>query len=108
MDREYLLLTTTFPTKHDADEAAAELIDRRLAACAHVAGPIASTYRWQGKIETSTEWTCSFKLRRDRYDEALAALRKRHPYEVPELVALPIVAGDDAYLRWIDESLDGA
>lgn len=108
MDREYLVLTTTFPTRHDADEAAAELIDRRLAACAQVAGPVTSTYRWQGNIETSTEWSCSFKLRRDRYDAAAAALRKRHPYETPEILAVPVVAGDDAYLRWIDESLDGA
>jgi periplasmic divalent cation tolerance protein len=101
------MVVTTFPTRHHADEAAADLIDQRLAACAQIVGPVTATYRWQGKIETSMEWSCTLKTRRDRYDDLEAALRKLHPYDVPQIVAYPMVEADARYLRWIDESLDG-
>ena len=107
MERPYIVVVTTFPTREAADAAAADLVERRLAACVQVAGPIASTYPWQGQTETSTEWTCTIITRRDRYADLETALRKLHPYDTPEILAHAVVEGDSRYLRWIDASLDG-
>ncbi len=72
-----------------------------MAACVQVAGPIASTYRWQGAIETSQEWLCLAKTMKANYEALEAAIRELHPYEVPEILAFPIVAAHQAYLEWL-------
>lgn len=108
MTNEYVLIRTTFPSRRQAEDAAAELVRLRLVACAQVGGPMTSTYRWQGAVESAEEWTCTLKTRRDRFEAVAAALTELHPYDVPEIVAVPIVAGTEAYLRWIDASLDGS
>jgi len=95
-------VVTTTASREDAERIARELIDERLAACVQVAGPITSTYRWQGAIESSREWLCLIKSRQDLYAELEAAIRRLHPYEVPEILALPVVAGNPAYLAWLD------
>jgi periplasmic divalent cation tolerance protein len=95
-------VVTTTASREDAERIARALIDERLAACVQVAGPITSTYRWQGAIETSQEWLCLIKSRQDLYAEVEAAIRRLHPYEVPEILALPVVAGNPAYLAWLD------
>jgi periplasmic divalent cation tolerance protein len=105
--RSYIVVVTTFPTRNDAEYAAAAVVDERLVACAQVVGPVASTYRWEGKIESAVEWTCTFKTRRDQYDAIEALLRKMHPYDVPEILAFEVVEADARYLRWIDDSLAG-
>ena len=69
-------------------------------------GPLTSTYRWQGAVETAAEWYCHLKTTAERWPALEARLRALHPYDVPEIVALPIVAGSRAYLDWIaDETL---
>lgn len=105
MSSDYLVILTTFPSREQAQAAAAELVQQKLVACAQVVGPIASTYRWQGAVETAEEWTCTLKTRADRYDAVAATIGKLHPYETPEILATPIVAGSPKYLQWIDESL---
>ena len=80
-------------------------MEEGLAACAQVSGPIASTYRWQGRVETSQEWQCHLKTSADRLPDLLAWIRRLHPYDIPEIVAVPIVAGDPDYLRWIADSV---
>lgn len=102
---DYLLVITTFSKRDEAEAAAADLVDRRLVACAQVAGPVLSVYRWQGKTERTEEATLSLKTRADRYAEVEAALLELHHYETPEIVAVPIVAGHEAYLNWIDDNL---
>jgi periplasmic divalent cation tolerance protein len=102
---DYIQVTTTVATRADADRIARALVERGLAACVQVAGPIASTYRWKGAIETAEEWLCFAKTRRERYADVESAIRELHPYEVPEIVAVAIVAGSADYLRWIDESV---
>ena len=97
---------TTTGLREDADRIAQMLVAGRLAACVQVAGPITSTYRWRGKIETAEEWQCWAKSRRALYDEVERAIRRIHPYEVPEIIALPIVAGNADYLRWLDGELN--
>jgi periplasmic divalent cation tolerance protein len=100
-------VTTTLPDKSSAERLAAALVEERLAACAQVEGPVSSTYRWQGTIERAEECYCHVKTTVDRLPELQARIRELHPYEVPEIIALPIVDGNPAYLRWIEDSVGG-
>lgn len=103
---DYCQVTTTLPTEEAAARVARALVEARLAACVQIQGPITSVYRWQGAVETSAEWYCHAKTTRARIAEVERVVRESHPYEVPEIIALPIVAGHAPYLRWIDESVD--
>jgi periplasmic divalent cation tolerance protein len=98
-------VSTTLPDRPAADRVATAAVAERLAACAQVDGPLQSTYRWQGAIETATEWNCRLKTTAERVPGLIARIRQLHPYEVPEIVAVPIADGDPAYLRWIQESV---
>ena len=101
----YCQVTTTFPDETAARQIAAALVGERLAACAQVAGPIESTYRWDGRIETAREWYIHFKTTAARASDLRSRLRQLHPYDTPEIIVLPIVDGDPAYLRWIEASV---
>jgi periplasmic divalent cation tolerance protein len=103
--REYLQVLTTAGSEEEAGAIAAALIERRLAACVQISGPITSIYRWQGEIENAQEWHCLAKTAASRWDAVEAAIRAAHSYDEPEIIATPIVAGSPGYLRWIDESL---
>jgi periplasmic divalent cation tolerance protein len=98
-------VSTTLPDRPAADRVAGAVVAERLAACAHVDGPLHSTYRWQGTVETATEWSCRLKTTTDRLPDLVARIRQLHPYDVPEIVAVAVVDGDPAYLRWIQESV---
>jgi periplasmic divalent cation tolerance protein len=98
-------ITTTTGTREVAERIAVELVELRLAACAQVSGPITSTFRWQGSIENAEEWVCTAKTSRKHVPAIEDVLRRLHPYELPELVATPIVGGSDAYLKWLVEQL---
>jgi periplasmic divalent cation tolerance protein len=102
---EFLQVTTTTSSRQDAEEIAAELISRRLAGCVQVSGPIVSTFRWQGKTETAEEWMCTIKTSRDQLAGIQELLKRIHHYEVPELIATPIVGGSEGYLKWLGEQL---
>ncbi len=102
---EYLQVFTTAGSEEEAERISATLVERRLAACVQVTGPISSRYRWQGEVEREREWLCLAKTEASRYDELEAAIRELHSYEEPEIVALPIVAGSEGYLSWISASL---
>lgn len=78
-------------------------VEARIAACAQVAGPVASTYWWNDEIERAEEWFVFFKLPADRYAELAEFLLERHSYDEPEIIAVPIVAGSPAYLEWLSE-----
>ena len=98
-------MLTTVGSEEDAERISVALVERRLAACVQVAGPIASRYRWQGEVETAREWQCLAKTEAGRYPEVEAAIRELHPYDEPEIIATPIVAGSAGYLAWLSESL---
>jgi periplasmic divalent cation tolerance protein len=102
---DYIQVVTTVERREDAQRIAAALVEGRLAACVQIVGPVASTYHWQGRIETAQEWQCSIKTRRDRYPEVEQAIRRLHPYQVPEILAMPVVAGGADYLAWVDEAV---
>lgn len=88
-----------------AQAIATELVDARLAACVQVLGPMTSVYRWQGAVEHATEHLLLCKTTVDQADALVDALRQMHPYEVPEIVVLPIEGGLAPYLDWIEDSV---
>lgn len=100
---EYIQITTTADNRELAVKIAGSLVEQKIAACAQVSGPITSIYEWKGKIENAQEWYCVIKTRKDLYRQVEENIKKMHSYEVPEIIALPIVAGNPAYLEWIDE-----
>jgi len=102
---ETVQVFTTTETESDAQKIADALVDAKLAACVQVIGPISSTYRWKGKVETAEEWLCIIKTRASLYEELEAAVLELHPYEVPEILAVPVVAGSEDYLHWLEGSV---
>jgi periplasmic divalent cation tolerance protein len=98
---EYLQVQTTTDSRAEAMELSHAAVESRLAACAQVAGPVASMYWWDGKLERTEEWLVLLKLPADRYDELAVFLTERHSYDEPEIIALPILAGSPAYLTWL-------
>jgi len=102
---ERLLVLTTVARAEDAERLAEELVGRRLAACVNVLPGVRSIYRWKGAIEREEERLLLVKTRADRFEALREAILSLHPYEVPEVVAVPIEAGSAAYLRWLDESV---
>lgn len=100
---EYIQVVTTTERQEDAQQIARALVEERLAACVQVVGPITSTYRWQGQIETAQEWQCWAKSRRELYDQIEQTIRRLHSYEVPEILAIPVLAGSASYLAWVDD-----
>jgi periplasmic divalent cation tolerance protein len=105
---EYVQVLTTAGSEEEAKRLAALLVDRRVAACAQVLGPVASRYRWRGAVEEEREWQCLAKTEMAIYDEVEAAIRGAHSYEEPEILAFPIVAGSPGYLRWIGDNIGPA
>ena len=102
---EFIQVTTTTESKDDANRIATTLVDRRLAACAHVSGPIESVYWWKDNVERAEEWVCSVKTRHELYALVEDSIQQLHPYEVPQIVAVPVVAGSAAYLQWLEKQV---
>lgn len=98
---ETLLIVTNCPDAAVADDIANYLVETGLAACVNILAPCRSVYRWQGTLETATEVPLLIKTSRERYGAVEAAIGERHPYEVPEIIALPIEQGLPAYLNWV-------
>ena len=105
MNENAIMVLTSVADRADAERIAASLVARRLAACVKLSGPVESTYRWKGRIESALEWQCTIKTLSDRYDAVVDAIRQLHSYEEPEILAVPIAAGSDSYLNWIAESV---
>jgi periplasmic divalent cation tolerance protein len=100
---QFLQVQTVTDSRAEAVELAQAAVETRLAACAQVVGPMASTFWWEGAIERAEEWLVVFKLPADRYDELADFLLERHSYDEPEITATAIVAGSPSYLSWIQE-----
>ena len=98
---EILLVLTTCPDEASAARIAESLVAESLAACVARLAPVASVYRWQGAIERAAEVPLLVKCTAERYPAVEAAIRARHPYEVPEILAIPVSAGYGPYLRWV-------
>ena len=99
---KYLTLTTTVPTEETARSIAQALVDHRLAACVQISSPLKSVYRWEGKLELSTEYQLTVKTTVAAGDRAMSKICELHPYDVPEVLATPIVGGNADYLAWLE------
>lgn len=100
---DLFIVLTTFPDAATARQIGTLLIEQQLAACINVLAPCESIYRWQGAVETSSEVPGIFKTTREAFPALAEVLRVSHPYEVPEIIALPVAAGSEAYLSWVGE-----
>ena len=101
---EIVLVLTTLPESFDAESLSRDLVEGRLAACVSVLPLQTSTYRWQGAIEIAREHQVVIKTTSGRVDDLRQAVRNRHPYEVPEFLVIPVIAGDPAYFQWVRTS----
>ena len=98
---QVFIVMTHLPDAAAAEGLASALVEARLAACVSFATGVRSVYRWQGKIETANEVSLTIKTTQRHYPALEAAIRAAHPYELPEIIALPVVAGLSSYLQWI-------
>jgi periplasmic divalent cation tolerance protein len=96
-----VIVLTNMPDRDAALKLARELVAKRLAACVNVLAGCTSVYRWKGEVEETAEVPVLIKTRAGRYDEVEAAIRRLHPYELPEIVAVPMTRGLDEYLEWL-------
>ncbi|HKU20605.1 MAG TPA: divalent-cation tolerance protein CutA [Terriglobales bacterium] len=99
------LVLSTAGSREEAEKIAQALVERRLAACVNLVGPIQSVYRWQGKVETAAEHLLVIKTTAGLFDAVAKAIRELHSYELPECIQLPIEAGSAEYMKWIGESV---
>jgi len=96
-----LLILCNLPDRSSAEQLAQTLIERQHAACVNIQPPVTSVYRWEGRIETSSEIPLLIKTCEDRYYDVEASIRELHPYQMPEIIAMPIAKGLPAYLDWV-------
>lgn len=97
-----ILIMTNMPDQQSAEKLASILVTNRLAACVNILSKCQSTYHWQGKIEAAEEYPLLIKTMEHNYTKAEMTIRQNHPYELPEIIAVPLVKGLPAYLNWID------
>ena len=100
-----LVVITTTDNRELAETISREAIEKRLAACVQIVGPITSVYRWQGEIETGEEYRCELKTCEPHLPELEALIRELHSYEVPEVIAVPIVHISTSYRNWLQNEL---
>lgn len=98
------IVLSTAGSQEEARKIAYALVDRKLAACVNVVPQIESVYRWQGKVENTTEWLLIIKTQAEAFERVRDAIRSLHSYELPECVMLEIDAGSQDYLQWIREN----
>ena len=104
MNHEHVMVLTTLPADADGPAFARGIVEERLAACVNLLPPMESVYRWEAEVAQETERQVIIKTSRERVVALWERVRELHPYDMPEFLVLPIVDGNDAYLRWIAES----
>ncbi len=102
---DYCLVLSTVASAEDGDRLARALVERRVAACVNVVAGVTSFYRWEGGVQRDEERLLVIKTRTDRFSDLRSALVDLHPYEVPEVIALPITGAHSPYLAWLDASV---
>ena len=104
---DYTLIMVTASSREEAEKIATTLLERKLIACANILGPVSSRFWWQGKIDSAEEYIIFMKTKRELFDQVADNVKQLHSYEVPEIIALPIVEGAKPYLEWINSNLTG-
>lgn len=100
-----IVIFVTAGSEAEAETIARALVEERLVACVNILSPIRSLYRWEGAVADDREWLLLIKTQTDCFSAVEARVKELHSYQVPEVIALPIVAGADGYLRWLQESV---
>ncbi|MEM1563686.1 MAG: divalent-cation tolerance protein CutA [Candidatus Bathyarchaeia archaeon] len=106
MEKNHIIVLTTTSSREEAEKIAHALLAERLIACANIIGPIHSLFWWQDKIDTAQEHLILMKTRKALFSKVSERIKAIHSYQVPEVIALPIMEGSKDYLKWLDESLD--
>jgi periplasmic divalent cation tolerance protein len=104
-DSHYQLVLCTCPDEETANRLATLLVEQQHAACVNIVPGLTSVYRWKGKVEIDREHLLVIKTRADHYGAVESLIREQHPYELPEVIAVPIGNGLEGYLRWLDKEL---
>jgi periplasmic divalent cation tolerance protein len=104
MSAEHVIVTSTTDNEQAARALAARAIDAKLGACAQVVGPITSVFRWEGEVQTEQEWRVEIKTTADRVPALTEHIKATHSYDVPEIIATPIIGGSPEYLSWLVEA----
>lgn len=102
-----IVVFTTCGSEEEARKLAAILIEKRVAACVNITAPLTSVYRWKGAVEESREWLLIVKSRRACFEQLRVALEAAHSYELPEVLAIPVLDGSPNYLAWVDAETGG-
>lgn len=100
---DYCVVLCTHPKNDDARTLAHALVKERLAACVNLTDQFFSVFHWQGKIDDGSEYLLIMKTKVSCFKRLQAYIEAHHPYQVPEIVALPVIMANDAYLQWLDE-----
>ena len=100
-----VIVSTTAESEELLGRIAHVLLEKQLAACCQISGPVKSVYRWEGKVQSSTEHVCSIKTISKHISTIVETIREMHSYDEPEVVVTPIVGGSDSYLKWITDSV---
>ena len=106
MTDEYCVVLCTVPDPGTGERLAGSLVEARVAACVNILPGLTSVFRWQGETQKDAEALLIIKTRRDRFEALCKVLQEQHPYELPEIIAVPLSDGLPAYLRWIDQNLE--
>lgn len=101
----YILVLITVPSGEEAEKIAGKLLDEKLVACVNIVSGLNSLFWWEGKIDEAAEYLLLIKTRLDKLDKLMEAVKQLHSYTVPEIIALPIIAGNRSYLEWIDQTI---
>lgn len=97
------MVVTTIDSADAAERLARGIVEARVGACAQIVGPVTSVYRWDGAVRTDQEWQIWIKTTMATLDELTVYIKAHHGYDVPEIVAMPVVGGSVDYLRWVDD-----
>ncbi len=105
---EVVVVLVTAGSQEEAERLAQTLVAERLAACVNIVPGVTSIYRWEGKVQRDQEWLLVAKSCRDTLEDLIRCVQALHSYDVPEIIALPLVGGSEAYLRWLDREVHGS
>ena len=103
---DYIQVLTTVEHKADAENIAKSLVEKRLAACVQILGPLTSYFHWQGKLDSAAEYLCLIKSRDDLFAELETEIISMHPYDVPEIIVTQVTKGSKDYLNWMASELE--
>lgn len=102
---EAIVALVTVGSHDEGERIASALVEEHLAACVNILPGVSSIYRWQGEVQRDQEWLLLVKSRCDALEALVQRVKALHSYEVPEIIALPVIGGSEAYLRWVDEQV---